>query len=216
MASIQQTDMELQLNIFKLAKSFEELVKDMYNKSFNQTIISRKSELYSDYIRTNDGYLLLNNSSSILRAEIQKQSFTANVNTLVTEDTKKFTFNPFFNEFIVESNIPTNKQNEQLKQDIEKIQNDLQEAQNQVESLLKDINSTINDKDNLQSNYDQILEKMNEDFVSLEQKYNTSQQKLTELQNRLRNSISIDLLPPEVRKQFNQNNITETTSSNAS
>lgn len=179
----QKTDIELQMDIFKLEKSFSELVKDMFNKSFDQTIITRKSELYSDYNRTADGYLLLNNSSSIYRVELQKQTFTATVDNMITADTKQYVFDPFFKEFITSNNIPIKIENEQLKKNAEIIQDELISTQEQVKQLLQDINSTINDKENLQTNYDQIIKIMNEKYIDLQKQYDTLQKNNNQLLN---------------------------------
>lgn len=181
MASTQKTDMELQMEIFALAKSFDELVKDMYNSSFSQTIVERKNELYSDYKRTNDGYLLLNtnDNSGILRTEIQKQQFTHSVIDML--GTKKYIFNPYFSEFISDTVVPTEQQNQQLQSDINDAQQQLLDAQVQINNLLQEVNSAINDKDNIKQNYDRIIQEINTNYVNLQQQYNQAQAKILEL-----------------------------------
>lgn len=190
--SAQKTDIELQFDIFQLAKSFDELIKDMYNKSFSQTIIARKNELYSDYERTNDGYLLLNNLSSIYRVEIQKKAFTNNVAYLLNNDTKKYTFNPFFSNLIPNINeLPTNTNNES-QQTITELQAQLTDAQNQINELLQNVNSVIADKNNLELNYDQIISKLSDDFAVLQQRYTEAQTKIENLQNSLNETLSLN------------------------
>lgn len=190
--SIQKTDIELQLDIFSLAKNFNELVRDMYNNAFNQTIVMRKSELYSDYTRTNDGYLLLNNSSSIYRAEIQKQSFINNIPFLLSNDTKKYVFNPFFSELIPNTNESPSTNNIQLQQNVIELQTQLTDAQTQINQLLQEVNSTIADKNNLESNYDQIISKLTDDFAALQQRYTESQNKINNLQNNLNETLLLN------------------------
>lgn len=177
--TVEKNAMELKLDLFALAKSFDELVKDMFNNSFSQTIVLRKSELYSDYKRTDDGYLLLNNSSSILRVEVQKQMFPSNVTSYL--GTKPYVFNPYFSEF-VNTNIPTTEeQNAQIQSEYDTAQQELLDAQQQIQELLKDVNSVLNDKDNMQKNYEKMIQDINAQVADLQQKYEQANKKIMEL-----------------------------------
>jgi hypothetical protein len=180
--TIKRTDIEVQMDIFALAKNFDELVQDMYNNLFSQTIIQRKNELYSDYQRTTDGYVLLNTSGSsgVLRVELQKQLFINGINVMLEH--KKYIFNPYFTEFINNNILTPQQQNNDLQNGIDNAQQQLLTAQQQIQELLQKVNSTLNDKDNIQQNYDQIIQQINTNYAELQQKYTDAQQKIINLQ----------------------------------
>jgi len=177
MATIVKTDIELQMNIFKLEASFQELIRDMYNKSFTQTIINRQSELYSDYVRDSSGTIIINNKEGHLRVELFKDVFVTNIADYI--DNNINIFNPNFTEFIItetNKNLTLNEQT--LKSNINIMQQQLLNLSEQTKSLSKAMNDAIRDKENLKENYEKIIEGIYKKYNELQKKYELTQKEL--------------------------------------
>ncbi len=206
------SDIGERLSILKVNKSFDEIIKDMMNHNFGETIISRKYEIISDYERDSQGYLILNtdNSSGNLRVELEKNIFTNNVVDLTT-GTTNYIFNPIFTEFAqtVATNV-TNQTTDELKTQLDTTQIELISAQQQIQQLLQNLNTAIINNENLKENSVISLENMSKQYALLQQQYNIALAEKTRLQN-LINSQGIPI--EQLSQEFLQNSMMTSQSS---